>query len=588
MRDFPGLRRLAAGAGRSFRSRIRWKIVAPYVVLTLIVAAAGTFIATRFVAGSLEDRFDNQLAEAARVASDSVVRRERQHLGVLRSIVFTIGVPEQTASRDSLRLRHLVEPVVANAGAEYVEIIGLDGRRLLGLQLADRATLRYEPLAAPIDRGDIEVVRKVLDHEADSSGDKFAQIIDLEAGPALYTGGPILDGDRLVGVALVGSAVDGLLPVVKHEALADVTFYGFDGSVLASTLDHSDAATADLTPATDVATEGITGFREVKSLYGRDFDLVYGELRVREETVGVYSIALPSAFISSAASTARWSMTAVFATATVAVLAVGLIVAHGVTAPLLRLVRTARAVSDGDLTARSGVTGRDEVGTLATSFDAMTARLAQQHLATIGALSSAIDARDPYTAGHSIRVGQLAVEIGRVLELPRRDLQLLEIGGYLHDIGKIGIRDNVLLKEGPLTEEERALIEEHPRIGIRIVERVELAQEVLDFISGHHEKLDGSGYPSGRGGEAISIFSRIGAVSDIYDALTTDRPYRRGLSVEQAIGYVKDEASTGRLDQRAVKGLIQVMPTWERRRRTDHALRGFSLEELEELAVEVS
>jgi putative nucleotidyltransferase with HDIG domain len=112
----------------------------------------------------------------------------------------------------------------------------------------------------------------------------------------------------------------------------------------------------------------------------------------------------------------------------------------------------------------------------------MTERLAHTHLATIRALTSAIDARDPYTAGHSIRVGQLALEIGRSLELPRRDLQFLEIGGYLHDIGKIGIRDAVLLKTGLLTDDERSLIEEHPRIGLRIVQYVDLADEVLQFI----------------------------------------------------------------------------------------------------------
>jgi putative nucleotidyltransferase with HDIG domain len=202
-------------------------------------------------------------------------------------------------------------------------------------------------------------------------------------------------------------------------------------------------------------------------------------------------------------------------------------------------------------------------------------------------LTSAIDARDPYTAGHSVRVGQLSMEIGRELELPKRDLQFLEVGGYLHDIGKIGIRDNVLLKPGLLNEHERALIEEHPRIGINIVQYVELADEVKQLVLSHHEKLDGTGYPEGLRGEQISIFARIGAVADIYDALTTERPYKPGLSVEEAVALLKREAKEGRLDERVVVALISTLPLWGRRLRTDSTLKGFVLPELQEMETDL-
>jgi putative nucleotidyltransferase with HDIG domain len=178
------------------------------------------------------------------------------------------------------------------------------------------------------------------------------------------------------------------------------------------------------------------------------------------------------------------------------------------------------------------------------------------------------------------------MEIGRDLELPKRDLQFLEVGGYLHDIGKIGIRDNVLLKPGRLTDQERALIEEHPRIGLNIVQYVDLADEVKDLVLGHHEKLDGSGYPDGLSGEQISIFARIGAVADIYDALTTERPYKPGLSVEETVGLLKREVQDGHLDERVVLSLIRTLPTWGRRLRTDSTLKGFVLHELQELDAE--
>jgi putative nucleotidyltransferase with HDIG domain len=236
------------------------------------------------------------------------------------------------------------------------------------------------------------------------------------------------------------------------------------------------------------------------------------------------------------------------------------------------------------LTARSGVRTADEIGVLATSFDAMTERLQRQHISTVKALTAAIDARDPYTAGHSARVGHLAVQIGQRLGLPDSQLQHLEIGGYLHDIGKIGVRDNILLKSSRLTPEERDLMERHPRVGLEILQSVELPPEVISFVGGHHEKLDGTGYPGRKRGAEVTIVARIAAVSDIYDALTTDRPYRAGLTAQQALEIIDREAEEGRLDRRVVAALDFLIPSWERQRRTDPSLKGFHLPERPMLA----
>ena len=565
-------------------SHVRWKIVTPYIVLTLVLAAAGTFIATQFATGPLEERFDNQLAEAARVASDSIVRKEREHLSLVRSISFTSGVPEGAFARDEDILRDLIEPLAANSSLEYVEIVGSDGQRILGLRLADSTALSYASLQGPSDRSSLPLVRRVLSGESDEQGDKFAQLVEMPDGPAFYTGGPLVDeAGELAGVVLVGTSLATLLPEMKFEALADITLYGVDGSVLESTFERSDGGVDLATTPLAANSDGLAGIREVRSIFDRDFDLLYGELRIRNETVGLFSVALPSSFITSAGSDTGWAMTVVFATATVAVIAIGLLIARGVTAPLLKLVGAAKAVTSGDLTARSGVTGRDEVGDLAQSFDTMTERLANQHLATIRALTTAIDARDPYTAGHSVRVGQLSVEIGRQLALPARDIQYLEIGGYLHDVGKIGIRDSVLLKPGQLTEDERRMIEEHPRIGLEIVQHVDLTQAVKDLVIAHHERLDGTGYPYGLGADEISIFARIGAAADMFDALTTDRPYREGFSIEKTMSILKREVTDNHLDERAVLGLVRALPIWVRRLRAESELRGHVMRELQEM-----
>ncbi|MCH8008200.1 MAG: HD domain-containing protein, partial [Chloroflexi bacterium] len=333
------------------------------------------------------------------------------------------------------------------------------------------------------------------------------------------------------------------------------------------------------TPAAAVSARLDTpgAIRETKTLFGREFDLLYGELVIRDEAVGIYSVGLPRSFILSAAGTARWQLGLLFAVATVAVLMTGWLLARSLTAPLLQLVRVAKAVTGGDLTARTNIRMKDEVGQLAESFDKMTERLQKQHLSTIRALTSAIDARDPNTAGHSARVGQLAVTIGKALGLPESQLQHLEIGGYLHDIGKIGVRDSVLLKTGSLTPEERELIENHPRIGLEILAPVELAPEVIAFVSGHHEKLDGTGYPHGWSGEELSIIERIATVADIYDALTTGRPYRGPMSVDEALEIMSREVAEAKLDAHVFATFQGLVSRWEWRRHTDPDLRGFRL-----------
>lgn len=121
------------------------------------------------------------------------------------------------------------------------------------------------------------------------------------------------------------------------------------------------------------------------------------------------------------------------------------------------------------------------------------------------------------------------------------------------------------------------MIEKHPRIGLDILAPVELAPEVIAFVSGHHEKLDGSGYPFGLRGDELSIIARIAVVSDIYDAMTTDRPYRSAMTIDEALAIVRREAADGKLDVQVLGILEELIPEWERRRQTDPALKGFRL-----------
>jgi len=161
---------------------------------------------------------------------------------------------------------------------------------------------------------------------------------------------------------------------------------------------------------------------------------------------------------------------------------------------------------------------------------------------TLAALMSALDARDSETEGHSIRVSRLAVRLGKEMNLESHQLKALERGALLHDIGKIGIRDDILHKPGRLTESEWMIMRSHPDIGGRIVEDIPFLQDTLPIIRYHQERWDGGGYPTGMQGEDIPLMARIFAVADTFDALTTERPYREKISAEKALSYLREQA----------------------------------------------
>jgi putative nucleotidyltransferase with HDIG domain len=168
--------------------------------------------------------------------------------------------------------------------------------------------------------------------------------------------------------------------------------------------------------------------------------------------------------------------------------------------------------------------------------------LREMSLAMVRALVNAIDQKDEYTCGHSLRVAYYATMLGRHLGLGEVDLQMLQWAALLHDVGKIGIRDNVLNKEGKLTPEEFGHIQEHPVRSHKVVQEVPQLLQALDGILHHHERYDGSGYPDGLKGEQIPYQARIIQIADVFDALTSNRSYRKAFDWQRALGILQEEA----------------------------------------------
>jgi len=159
----------------------------------------------------------------------------------------------------------------------------------------------------------------------------------------------------------------------------------------------------------------------------------------------------------------------------------------------------------------------------------------EAHINTVSSLTSALDANDPFTHGHSYRVSVYAMRIGRAMGLSSRDLEVLEYGALLHDIGKIAIQHDILMKKGKLSDQEFMTLKQHPTVGADIVENLKFLREAAVLVRYHHEQPNGRGYPDGLKGDEIPIGARIILVVDAFDAMTSDRPYRKGMSVEAVI-----------------------------------------------------
>lgn len=185
-------------------------------------------------------------------------------------------------------------------------------------------------------------------------------------------------------------------------------------------------------------------------------------------------------------------------------------------------------------------------------------RLQDTYLGTIGALAAAIEARDPYTVGHSARVTQYSVAIAESMGLSNEEVEEIRLAGLLHDLGKIGVPDSILNKPGRLTDEEYTAIKMHPALSMRIIEPLPHLGNLIPMIYHHHERFDGHGYIEGKVGDKIPLGARIIAVADSYEAMTSDRPYRSALSREEAVNELRVNAGT-QFDPEVVRHFLDLL-----------------------------
>jgi len=247
----------------------------------------------------------------------------------------------------------------------------------------------------------------------------------------------------------------------------------------------------------------------------------------------------------------------------------GVLLARRITSPMRHLADVSTGIAQGDFAARVPVTSRNEIGQLATNFNSMAHEVERyvdslrralrenQELMvdSIRALAAAIDAKNQYTRGHSERVSQYAVAIARHCGLRTEEVKSVEISALLHDVGKIGIDDAILTKPDALTESEFAQMRIHPIKGAAIVSPIKRLREMLPGIRSHHENWGGGGYPDGTVGEQIPLIARIIAAADVFDAMTTQRPYQAAMGLDYVHRRMR-ELSGHRLDPAVVEAFF--------------------------------
>ena len=239
-------------------------------------------------------------------------------------------------------------------------------------------------------------------------------------------------------------------------------------------------------------------------------------------------------------------------------LGLGFVLSRHLVRPLQDLAHISSEISDGKFSVRSEVHGDDEIAQLGSNFNHMAENIEslvrrlkhalrqnqELFLETIRTLAAAIDAKDPYTKGHSERVSAYAMAIARHLGLSFDDIFHIRIAAILHDVGKLGIKDGILNKPGGLTDEEYEIMRRHPAIGAQIMTPISKLKTIIPGIRNHHETWDGNGYPDKLAGEQIPMVARIIGVADTFDAMTTNRPYQKAMSLIYVTDKMKAMAGT--------------------------------------------
>jgi putative nucleotidyltransferase with HDIG domain len=527
------------------------KVVLPFLGLSLVAGIAASGLVGMQLASAARAQLDAESIREADSVSSSFATFEQRQLTDLRTFASTAGVPAASAGGDGDALRRLILPAVINQLPDPLRAsaIGMNGKELISVR-ADKDHIGQCLCGSGRDLGAWPHVSDVLSGKADAYGPKYIGVQADRDGPVLFTLGPVKAGGKITGAMLVAEPLNPLLAQLRVRSNFEVALFDARGQPIAS--NTSLPSSASLNGSEQATLLHSNGFVH-KSLGGRSVaaEVFYVPWRLRHEVAGYAGVVVAAAALGTASASTPQLLAFVFAVVFLLTLLAGLYISHRITRPLANLLQATKRVAQGDLGYRAAVLSNDEIGEVTDSFNRMTQSLEESHFealasaeATVQTLASAIDARDPYTHGHSMRVTAYSVALARAAGLSDEAVDLVRRGSLVHDIGKIGVPDRVLGKAGPLNADEWNLMKRHPGLGHQMLRHLKWAPEVLDIVRSHHERWDGGGYPDGLAAERIPAVARLVAVCDTLDAMTSNRPYRSGFSFSVAAAEIRQMSGT--------------------------------------------
>jgi len=531
---------------------IRFQISLPYLVLSLIFTLAVTYITTRIVFDSAEERFANQLVEVGKLSSEWMVLEEDQLLESLRLVTNTVGLADAVTTEDIDLIHRLVYPLAVNSQVENIEIINANGSTIYSLRHRTGSTIEdYQYSTGGEFFSDTALVRLILGENIDGFGDKFAGLENPPWGQTFYIAGPILNQDKLVGTALVGMSLPSLVQELRETTLAQTTIYDFEGTILATTFLENQNIPSDLVSQV-LATQDESSFLNTKFVADLTYTELLGPWEVRNDRdIGLIGASLPQTFLVHTSWITRTQIFIALGAFISLILIIGYRLANRISKPLENLAKASEEVASGNYLVALDTPGTNEVATLTNSFNQMlkSLKLSQSELVeaydnSLEGWSRALSLRDHNTDRHSKRVVELTLKMAEMMGISDAEHESMRRGALLHDIGKVGIPDNILRKTGPLTEEEWTIMRKHPLYAVELLKPVSFLKESLEIPLYHHEKWDGTGYPYGLKGEDIPLSARIFAVADVFDALASSRPYRQAWTREEALKYLFENRGT--------------------------------------------
>ena len=363
---------------------IRFKVILPYLLLTLLVAVTGAFVVIRLVSSSLEERLSNQLLESGRVVSDSMVRKEDEQVKDARLLAFTRGLNEAIRDGNEDQITGLAMPAAAGVGAENLMIFDSQGHEVLHtIRQSNNEIQDVTQLGRSFT---LPMVGELLAEENPDSLPRRVFAKDpVDEKYYYFTSLVVPMENNVVGVVVVGTSLDDLIQELKATASADVIIYDENGLALSSTLGGgtTDALflrtfSIDKDFYNRVANQKDVVEGENFEVDGRSYRDGFSPLMIGNDRIAVFAVVLPMQFVVDQSSVSRNNYILLYSLATIAVILVGYFIARMIIKPLSALVSTSRAIADGDLTRRTGVQTNDEIGVLASTFDVMTENLQQR------------------------------------------------------------------------------------------------------------------------------------------------------------------------------------------------------------------